>query len=180
MTVNTRVIKILLHNNNLPYVEIQKGLRVQVLPDISYLPRCQKHQFAAFIADRGILVVWEDQPKKLLERIKNIEAALMDMIWQEGEDGDDEKKEASYEVYELEDPEAAEEKPRKTVLIQALITACTMIVTCAAIGSGWREIAVQLQVDGDYIRLAFAAVVIPQVWLSLVRASRMLLAPLSN
>ncbi|KAF4535497.1 putative glycosyl transferase family 2 protein [Lasiodiplodia theobromae] len=167
MTVNTRVIKILLHNNNLPYVEIQKGLRVQVLPDISYLPRCQKHQFAAFIADRGILVVWEDQPKKLLERIKNIESALMDMIWQEGEDGDDEKKEASYEVYELEDLEAAEEKPRKTVLIQALITACTMIVTCAAIGSGWREIAVQLQVDGDYIRLAFAAVVIPQVWLSL-------------
>ncbi|KKY13398.1 putative glycosyl transferase family 2 [Diplodia seriata] len=167
MTVNTRVIKILLHNNNLPYVEIQKGLRVQVLPDMSFLPRCQKHQFAAFIADRGILVVWEDQPKRLLERVKNIEAALMDMIWQDAEDGDDEKKEASYDVYELEDPEAAEEKPRKTVLIQALITACTMVVTCVAIGSGWREIAVQLQVDGSYIRLAFAAVVIPQAWLSL-------------
>ena len=67
MTVNTRVIKILLHLPTIcTYVEIQPGLRLQVLPDMSYLPRCQKHQFAAFIADRGILVVWEDEPKKLL------------------------------------------------------------------------------------------------------------------
>lgn len=171
MTVNTRVIKILLHNNNHPYVEIQKGLRVQVLPDISFLPRCQKHQFAAFIADRGIMVVWEDQPKKLLERIRNIESALMDMIWQEGDDMDDEKKEASYDVNEMDDPEAAEEKPRSTVLIQALITGCTMIVAFAAIGSGWREVAVQLQVDNSYLRLAFAGAVIPQLWLSLVSTS---------
>ncbi|KAF2138548.1 uncharacterized protein K452DRAFT_301083 [Aplosporella prunicola CBS 121167] len=171
MTVNTRVIKIILHNNSLPYIEIQRGLRVQVLPDMSYLPQSQKHQFAAFIADRGILVVWEDQPKKLLERVNNIEHALMDMIWQDESayPDENEKKEAMYQVHEDDgsDAESAEEKPRQTVLIQPLLTACTLILTLAAIGSGWRQIAIEVAVDGGYIRLAFIAVVLPQMWLAL-------------
>ena len=67
MTVNTRVIKLFLHSNDKAYVPLKGGLRLQVLPDISYLPRCQKHQFAAFIADRGLLIVWDDEPRHLLD-----------------------------------------------------------------------------------------------------------------
>ncbi|KAK4978475.1 hypothetical protein LTR66_010567 [Elasticomyces elasticus] len=56
MTVNTKVIKLFLRGNTDPYVPLGDGLRLQVLPSMAYLPGCQKHQSAAFIADRGILV----------------------------------------------------------------------------------------------------------------------------
>lgn len=174
MTVNTRVIKIILHSNDMPYVEIQPGLRVQVLPDVSYLPRCQKHQFAAFIADRGILIVWEDEPKKLLERADRLQEALMKMIWGNESaypEENPEKKEPVIEITDMDaeaDPEnQPEEKPRRIVLIQPVLGAATLILAIAAIGSGWRQIAIETYVDRNYIRAAFAAVALPQMWLAL-------------
>ncbi|KAK8210886.1 glycosyl transferase family group 2-domain-containing protein [Phyllosticta capitalensis] len=167
MTVNTRVIKILLHNNSHPFIEIEKGLRVQVLPDMSFLPRCQKHQFAAFIADRGILVVWEDLPKKLLERVSNIEKALMEMIWKDtDEEDEDEKKEASAEVKEIEEAESGEEKPRKTMLLQSALTGCTVFLVTYAVGGCFRQIAIQTKIDKNYMRFAFVIVIFPIIWLS--------------
>jgi hypothetical protein len=174
MTVNTRVIRILLHANTMPFVEIQKGLRIQVLPDISYLPRCQKHQFAAFIADSGILVVWDDEPKKILARIEKLEVALMKMIWGNEsaypEEMPAEKKEAYVEANELTgDAEAQEEKPRKLVLIQPVLTAFTLCLTVVAMGTGYRAIAIEIALDKNYLRILFVLAFIPQVWLSLVR-----------
>lgn len=173
MTVNTRVIKILLHSNQLPYVEIQPGLRIQVLPDMSYLARCQKHQFAAFVADRGILIVWDDEPKKLVGRVERLEQALMKMIWGSGDGYPEEKEEkpSQVQVQDAEGPDGEAvhvEKPRRIVLIQPVLTACTLILTIAAIGSGWRRVAIEIFVDHNYIRLAFAALIIPQMWLGLV------------
>jgi hypothetical protein len=173
MTVNTRVIKILLHTNDMPYVEIETGLRVQVLPDMSYLPRCQKHQFAAFIADKGLLVVWEDQPKKLLQRAEVLQQKLMKMVWGNKSAYPEENEEKVPEVEALEvneDPENQQpQKPRRIVLIQSFLTAITLMLTITALGSGWREIAVQTFVDRNYIRAAFILVAIPQIWLALVR-----------
>jgi hypothetical protein len=174
MTVNTRVIKILLHTNEMPYVEIEPGLRVQVLPDMSYLPRCQKHQFAAFIADKGLLVVWEDQPKKLLTRAEILQKKLMMMVWGNKsaypEEPDPEKKIPEVEAIEVgDDVEAQPTKPRKLVLNQAFLTAITLMLSVTVMGGSWRQIAVQTVIDGKYIRVAFIAVLIPQIWLSLVR-----------
>ena len=70
MTVNTRVIKLILATNDLPYVELTPGLRLQVIPSMSDLSICQKHQSAAFVAKEQLLIVWEDDPKRLLERAK--------------------------------------------------------------------------------------------------------------
>jgi membrane glycosyltransferase len=176
MTVNTRVIKLFLHNNNQPYVPLKKGLRLQVLPDISYLPTCQKHQFAAFVADRGILVVWDDEPKYLLSRAQNIENALMEMIFtKEGEEDDesvDEKKDgAEVNVAEVGSEDDVEmgtiEKPRSIVLWMPVLSAFTLGLTVVCLGFGWKEIAVQTFVDGNYIRVAFLAIWIPQLWLGL-------------
>ncbi|KAF1982641.1 hypothetical protein K402DRAFT_339995 [Aulographum hederae CBS 113979] len=173
MTVNTRVIRILLHSNTQPFIEITPGLRIQVLPDISYLARCQKHQFAAFIADRGILCVWDDQPKKILARVERLELELMKMIWGNESaypEENDEKKELIDTIYEVDedDPEGfAVHKPRRIVLIQPFITAITLILVVSAIGSGWREVAIELKIDRDYSRLLFLVPMIPQIWLSL-------------
>ncbi|KAK5014758.1 hypothetical protein LTR60_003195, partial [Cryomyces antarcticus] len=176
MTVNTRVIKLFLHNNDKPYVPLGDGLRLQVLPDMSYLPRCQKHQFAAFIADRGILVVWDDQPRHLLDRAERIERELMAMIWQgESPFSENEKAPAKSEnvsITEVDgesgaDVEAVMEAPRSIVLIQPVLSACTMALTIVAIGAGWRQIAIEVFVDHMYMRMLFIFVVPAQMWLAL-------------
>src|SRR6266480_592378 len=133
MTINTRVIRILLYNNTQPFIEIKNGLHLQVLPSLSHLPRCQKHQFAAFIADRGILVVWDDDPKKILGRAERLENTLIKMIWGKQSlypDEDEKKEETNVELPEFDaDPEdPAAEKPRRIVLWQAIFTAFTVTV----------------------------------------------------
>src|SRR5436190_5303728 len=145
MTVNTRVIQILLYNNTMPFIEIEEGLHLQVLPSISYLPRCQKHQSAAFVADRGLLVVWDDDPDKILGRVESLETALVKMIWDREfayheENKEEEKEEPNVQEAEadsdLEDPTT--EKPRPIVLLQAIYTAFTVGLTIATLGLGWR------------------------------------------
>ncbi|KXT09585.1 hypothetical protein AC579_8611 [Pseudocercospora musae] len=175
MTVNTRVIKLFLHNNERPYVPLKNGLRLQVLPDMSYLPRCQKHQFAAFIADRGLLVVWDDEPRHLLDRAHKIEKSLMEMIWEDEFDSDD-KKEGSVAVNEVgmsdySDSGIAEEgyqePKRNIVLYQSVLSAATLLLTFLTIGSGFVKVAVETFIDHSYIRLAFLLVVPLQMWLGL-------------
>lgn len=179
MTVNTRVIKLFLRRQDLPYVPLKDGLRLQILPNITYLPSCQKHHFAAFIADAAILVVWDDEPKHLLVRAKNIEDQLMEMVWHADTNSVyDEKpnKSQSVLVTELPDGDYDSEmgsedlvaKPRKLVMIQAVLCALTILITIAALGSGWRQIVIELMVDKQMLRLAFAVVVPLQFWLALV------------
>ena len=178
MTVNTRVIKLFMRRQDLAYIPLDDGLRLQILPNITYLPTCQKHHFAAFIADSSILVVWDDEPKHLLVRARNIEQQLMRMVWKPDATPYDEKTNKSQTVlvtevaYDGEEDEAGgeeqREKPRKTVMIQAVLCALTLIVLLLAIGSGWRQIAIELVMDHSMLRLAFAAVVPLQMWLALV------------
>jgi len=161
----------------MPYVEIEPGLRIQVLPDISYLPRCQKHQFAAFIADRGMLLVWDDEPKKIIGRTERLEKALMKMIWGNKsaypEDVDENKKAPQVEVtriHELDgDVESRlPEKDRRIVLYTPITVAITLALVITALGSGWRQVAVEIFVDHNWLRLAFIVCLLPQIWLALV------------
>ena len=178
MTVNTRVISTILRSQNLSHIPLQDGLRLQVLPNISYLPTCQKHHFAAFIQDTSLLVAWDDSPKNLLARIRLIEEQLMKKIWQEStfEEKSSEKTSqvatttVPHDETELEgsQEDLVMEKPRKTVLIQAVLTGITLMLIIAAIGSGWRQIAIETDVDKSMLRMAFIAVVPLQIWLALV------------
>lgn len=176
MTVNTRVIKLILARTDLPYVELTAGLRLQVIPSITDLPHCQKHQSAAFVASQQMLVVWEDDPKRLLERANYIQETLMKMIWgnQYAYPEENEKKDPFVGISAAEEGDIdvkEEEKPRRIVLIQALLTAATLILIIASIGGGWRNVAIELIVDTNYIRLAFVLCVLPQIWLGLVGSS---------
>ena len=178
MTVNTRVIKLFLKREDISSVPLSDGLQIQILPSISFLPVCKKHHFAAFVQDAGMLVVWDDEPKHLLVRAKEIETKLMAMIWNPSDDAPyDEKnnKDQNVVVQEVgedgEDVEMRSSKPRKLVLIQAVLCALTLIITIAAIGSGWREIAIEVKIDMNYLRLALILVVPFQIWLALVSNS---------
>ena len=180
MTVNTRVIQLFMRRQDLPYIPLDDGLRLQILPNITYLPTCQKHHFAAFIADSSLLVVWDDDPKHLLVRARNIEQQLMKMVWKPDSVQYDEKANKSQNVLVTEvasdseegtgDGEVQQEKPRKTIMIQSVLCALTLIILLLAIGSGWRQVAIELAIDHSMLRLAFAAVVPLQMWLALVRS----------
>jgi hypothetical protein len=175
MTVNTRVIRILLYNNIVPFIEIEEGLHLQVLPSISYLPRCQKHQFAAFVSDRGLLIVWDDDPHKILGRVERLETALVKGIWDRKlayheENKKEEKEEPNVPEAEadsdLEDPTT--EEPRPIVLLQAIYTAFTLALTIATLGLCWRQIALEIATDHVYLRLLLLLAIVPQFWLALV------------
>ncbi|KAJ8609740.1 hypothetical protein MRB53_038977 [Persea americana] len=165
--VNTLNVKLFLHNNNRSYVPLKNGLRLQVIPSMVFLPRCQKHQFAAFIADRGILVVWDDDPRHILERAASVEESLMHMIW--NNDITENEKSAQVSVTTLDTVESGQKEPeqRRIVLIMPILSACTLCLTTIALGSGWRAIAMETFIDGTYLRLAFILCLLPQVWLAL-------------
>jgi hypothetical protein len=173
MTITTRVIRIMLQANSLPFIEVQAGLRVQVLRDITDLPRCQKHQFAAFIENQGYLLVWDDDPKRILGRAEDLEAAILRMIWgkESAYPNERSEKEGSdmHSVIEDLDVEGLSiEKPRRLVLLQSWLTAFTLTICVVGIGAGWREIAIEISIDQDYKRVCFLLAVVPQFWLSLV------------
>ena len=154
------------------YVPLQEGLHLQILPSIDKLPACRKHHFAAFLQDTSLLVVWDDNPRNLLKRARDLESRLMKMLWDE-EEG--EKKEAVQATVREVDSEGNVEydvesvtKPRKLVLTQAILTGLTLMLLTSAIGSGWRNIVQEIFIDGSMIRVGFAAIVPLQVWLALV------------
>lgn len=173
MTVNTRVIKIFLARQHADYVPLSDGLRLQVLPTVEYLPRCQKHHFGAFIQDQQILIVWDDDPKHLLKRAEYIERSLLEMIWADDDEEADEKKGganvSTAEVgsgSDVEDGYGTQEK-RPTLLLNPLMVGATLCLLITALGLGWKKLGLEIAVDGNYTRLALLAVVPCQVFVSL-------------
>lgn len=178
MTVSTRVINLIMQREDLVYIQLKDGLKLQVLPNIAFLPTCQKYQNAAFIKDQAILIVWADSPKEVLAQAAAIEEQMMHVFSQGmspyGEGMDEKKEEHDVNVVEVnaEDGYSKEEgyveKPRKIILTQAILTAITLILIIAAMASGWRKMAIEIAVDNSYTRLALLVVTPLQIWLALV------------
>jgi cellulose synthase/poly-beta-1,6-N-acetylglucosamine synthase-like glycosyltransferase len=170
MTVKTKVIDMLLSYDDIPFVQINEGLRLQVIPDIEGLPYCQKHQFAAFILAEKMLVVWEDQPHRLIERASNIVDALFNMVsrdppFNDKLDRDDPKN--TYYHWQGVHEESEEDERRSIVLWQPFFTASTLILMLVALGLGWRQISIEIATDGGFKRLLFLVCLVPQLWLGL-------------
>lgn len=184
MTVNTRVIRLVLERTKLVTITLRDGLRVQILPSIKFLATCQKHQNAAFIKDQGILVVWADSPREVISQAKDIERQMMHVFARSLDPYDEKSQEKeSHTVHITEKPSGSSdldsenmsredglaEGPRRIVLTQAVLCAITLILIIAALGSGWRQIAIGIKVDHNWMRLAFILVMPLQIWLALVR-----------
>ncbi|KAF3058252.1 hypothetical protein GL218_05601 [Daldinia childiae] len=178
MTVNTRVITVMLNSRRTThdYIPLSDGLRLQVLSSMRDLPQCQKHHFAAFIDDLKILVIWDDNPKKLLARAEALEGELMKVIWGSGvnDDEQDEGKEEKGEksqaaevnitAVDLEDE--GKEEPRPTKLSSSGIVAVTVALCVSCMGLGLRALAFEIQTDGSYTRLALIAAIPVEMWVA--------------
>lgn len=178
MTVSTRVLQLFMAARpDEHFIQIHRTLRLQVVPDIASLPHCQRHQSAAFIANTATLIVWEDEPTRLLERAEYIQDALMKMSWKPDpdEEGDAEKtdgKKPFVQIVEYDDVSeaeaGAEDKPRETILWQAVYEAVTVTLVIFVIALGWRKVAIEMIQDPNYMRMLFVVVVPAQFWLALV------------
>jgi len=175
MTINTSVINILVGNATTNSIVLCSGLRVQVIPDITYLPSCQKHQSAAFIADRALLVVWDDDSRNILKRAEKMESQLLETIWQE-EEVRDEKKGATTSTMsisevssfdEADQTEAGTPKSRPIMLLNPIGVALTLCLIIITTGLGWRNLGIEIASDQSYTRLALLAVWPIQIWASL-------------
>jgi len=173
MTVNSRVIKTFLQwSPDAVDVPLMNGLRVQILPTIDDLPRARKHQFAAFVASEGLLVVWDDDALHLVQRAKAIESELMELVWKAGDDDDDDKNEKNggLAVGELEiDEESGELKPerRPVHLLNTYLVSLTLVLVTVSLGAAFRQLAIEISVDGSYLRLALVALFPVQIFFTL-------------
>ncbi|KAF1931311.1 uncharacterized protein M421DRAFT_99174 [Didymella exigua CBS 183.55] len=152
---------------------IHRTLRLQVIPSLIHLAHAQRHQSAAFVADTATLLVWEDEPTRLLERAEYIQDALMTMSWkpepaEEGAEKDTKKPFIKIEEYEEQTgEEATEEAPRKIVMWQCIYEGATLALMFGCLGAGWRWIAIEHLTDPNWMRLLFILVLPAQAWLGL-------------
>ena len=179
ITIKDRVVTCLLSQEELIYIPIQDNLRLQILPSVDYLPNCQRHQNAAFIRDQQLLAVWADNVDAAEERAESYLRQIV-QVFSKGFEYDEKSKDQDIFVTEkslgsedgssgIQDlEEEIQEPPRRPVLIQAMLTACTLFLIIAAIGTGWRQIALEVDVDKSYIRCAFIIAAPFQIWLALV------------
>ena len=174
MTVNSRVIKTFLGwSPDAVDVPLMNGLRVQILPSVADLPRARKHQFAAFLAEEQMLVVWDDDALHLIQRAKAIESELMELVWKTGEpdEGDEAAPKKGPKVSEVEiDEESGAIMPqnRPTHLLNTILVGFTLVLIVTVLGAGFRELAIEVDVDSNYTRLAFVALTPVQVFFTLV------------
>ncbi|KAG9518666.1 hypothetical protein KCU99_g8724, partial [Aureobasidium melanogenum] len=174
MTVNSRIIKTFLAwSPDAVDVPLMNGLRVQILPTMEDLPRARKHQFAAFIASEALLVVWDDDANNLVSRAKLIEGELMELVWKTGEPEEvtDEPvaKKGPGVVEEEIDEESGEVLPesRPTHLMNTVLVSITLIIIIVLLGAGYRQLAIEVKVDGSYTRIAFVALTPVQIFFTL-------------
>jgi hypothetical protein len=172
MTVNSRVIKTFLQwSPDALDVPLVDGLRIQILAAMEDLARARKNQFSAFIASEGLLVVWDDDPLHLVQRAKAIESELMELVWRAGEEDPayydvSEKKESNIPG-NATDLEGGRVEKRPVHLMNAVLVSMTMVLVTSSLGAAWRQLAIQVLVDGNYMRLALIAVAPIQVFFTL-------------
>ena len=174
MTISTGMIKTILRGNTSSYFSLNNDLRLQVLPNLGYLPVCQKHHFAALIQDLELLVVWDDDPTKIVARAKTIEKqifATASVLLRNNNEKSNREQEKRMTVTEEEvgspATESLSDKPRRVALMHAVISGITLALLFAAIGGGWRQIAVETAIDKSLLRFALIAIVPLQLWLGL-------------
>jgi hypothetical protein len=172
-------------------VPIGSDLRIQILPTLGDLPKAQKHQFAAFIAESSMLILWDDEPTNVFARAKTIQALLVKLILNENAV----MNEKSFNGSSLTVNQAPSMAPsnmsqtgsdmeanlvvpeRPTILINAWLVALTLLLLIVALSTGWRKLAVEIATDQGFTRLALLAVTPILPFLSLVCSLSSLVIP---
>ena len=177
VTISTEVITLFLSSHDATFIPLPNGLRLQVLPNMAALPTCQKHQSAAFIADRGCLVLWADDPREILERASKLVNEIVMLIWEDGLEDELNDKKGEVIVSSVEKDSASSDMDvehgfipsiRRRVAWQPLTVGATMTLLFLSTGTGYGQIVEEIYYDRSYARLLLILVMPMQLWVSLV------------
>ncbi|KAL1866050.1 hypothetical protein Daus18300_006951 [Diaporthe australafricana] len=159
MTVNSRIIKsFLAWSPSAVDVPLKNGLRIQILPCVQDLARARKHQCAAFVAEEGLLVVWDDDTMHLIDRAAGVETELMHVVWRAAADEDAAAVEHAVvkeEKAEI-DPETGEIKIQKRPrhIQNSVLVSLTLCLITASVGAALRQLVIESALDMAWLRVA--------------------------
>lgn len=156
--------------------------KMKIYPDILSLVDVDRYMEAALVREQCLLVVWGETAEACIARGREVQAQMMQpFIDAMDATATVEKREPAVAVNEVSDDgfdslpgsedwleENVTDPPRRPALIQPIQTGLTLALLIAAIGSGWRNVAIELLTDSNWIRLAFLLVTPLQMWLALV------------
>jgi len=157
--------------NDTGRVCLRSGLQIQMIPSIRDLKLAQKHQCAAFVQEESFLLIWDDDPNKIIQRAADLENQLVEISWRSatGVYPKSEKRRRPSDVATRDALlEAGGVDKRHNTYINSFITALTLILSFSVIGMGLRVLVQETTVDGNYRRLAVLAYTPIQFIISLV------------
>jgi hypothetical protein len=151
------------------YVRLRGNLRIQILPTIRELGGALRYKFAAFIAEDCSLIVWDDDPAKVIARAVDLEDQLVEISYRNatGKYPSNDKRRMSI-MPPTTDLEAANAEPRPRVFINCIIMAFTLTLVLATMGLSWMELTEQSLVDNNFQRFALVAMAPIEIFLCLV------------
>lgn len=145
-------------------VPLKNGLHIQLVPSPRELAWCNKAQCAAYVVSEGLLVIWEDEAVKLIERAKKIENELMELVWSVNDPDAEDKKDPLEKRRPRVVPIAWDEEtghitvPERPIhIINSSLVSLTIFLITIALGAAMRQIAKQVRIDGYWFRCSLAA-----------------------
>lgn len=181
MTVHSPVIKsflqVLPDSLDIP---LMNGLRVQIVETIEDLAVARTHQFAACVASEALLVVWDDDAMNVLQRAKQIEWELMQLLWTSDSYSSTRtskaisklnvvavtEKEVETESSDLEENVPQQQRP--TMFINTFLVSISLCAIITTLGLGLRQILIELMVEQGYTKnpyMRFALIALTPVWM---------------
>ncbi|KAL2072785.1 hypothetical protein VTL71DRAFT_12128 [Oculimacula yallundae] len=154
ITMKSKIVEAVFRlNRNLDRMSLRSGLQIQLLPSLRDVKLAQKHQCAAFIQEEAYVLVWDDNPTKLLQRATELERQLVDMAWFSA-------TESEQKTLFSQDREtslllgAGLVDERHPTYINSVICGCTLTLSLFVVGLGMKVLARESALDHTYSRLA--------------------------
>lgn len=104
------------------------GTKLQVLDNVSRLPRARKHQWGALTREEKALIVWDDSVDTILAAVEGIDKKILQLVWSGI------PKEALQE-----DLEAAEGERRPYMFITPIVSTLSMMTVIILFANGVRK-----------------------------------------
>ncbi|CZT49585.1 uncharacterized protein RSE6_10455 [Rhynchosporium secalis] len=153
ITMKSKIVEAVFKlNRNVDRMSLRSGLQIQLLPSLRDVKLAQKHQCAAFIQEEAYLLVWDDNPTKLLQRAADLERQLVDIAWFSAT-GSEEKTlfPQDLDTSLLLGIGVLEE--RRPTYINSVICGCTLTLSLLVVGLGMKVLAHESALDHTYGRL---------------------------
>ena len=160
---------------------LRPGLQIQLLPSLRDIKSAQKHQCAAFIQEESYILVWDDNPERLLQHAAELEHQLVKIAWHNAT-GTYTKNDLS----QFSEPKVRDllldlgADTRHPTYINSIISACTLALSLLVVGLGMKVIAEEIALDHNYTRLAALLFTPIQFLLSLVGHSIFYFSPFKD